>query len=257
MKYARLRIVELAPGGAEAFDTGGDELIVLPLSGACDVTVDGERFSLDGRESVFSAVSDFVYAPRDAHVEIRSAAGGRFALPAAAARNRLTARHIPAEDVPVELRGAGQASRQINNFCADDFDGADALLAVEVLTPNGNWSSYPPHKHDEDIPGVEVALEEIYYFEVSGGGFGYQRVYGGMDVLAEVRTGDRIDMPCGYHGPSMAAPGYDLYYLNVMAGPNERAWRFTDDPAHHWIRDTWAGQEMDPRLPMTSARRHA
>jgi 5-deoxy-glucuronate isomerase len=126
-----------------------------------------------------------------------------------------------------------------------------------VLTPNGNWSSYPPHKHDEDVPGVEVALEEIYYFEVSGGGFAYQRVYGGMDVLREVRSGDRIDMPRGYHGPSMAPPGYDLYYLNVMAGPNERAWRFTDDPAHAWIRGTWAGQDMDPRLPMTAAGRHA
>jgi 5-deoxy-glucuronate isomerase len=78
-----------------------------------------------------------------------------------------------------------------------------------------------------------------------------------IDVLAEVRTGDVVLIPYGYHGPSMAAPGYDLYYLNVMAEAGERAWRFTDDPAHAWIRDTWAGQEMDPRLPMTSARRHA
>jgi 5-deoxy-glucuronate isomerase len=256
MNYTRLRIVELDAGGSEAFETGGDELIVLPLGGACSVEIDGERYELEGRESVFSAVTDFAYAPRDARVEIRSEAGGRFALPAAAARERLAPRYCAAEDVPVELRGAGNASRQVNNFCADHFP-ADALLAVEVLTPNGNWSSYPPHKHDEDIPGVEVALEEIYYFEVSGGGFAYQRVYGGMDVLKEVRTGDRIDMPRGYHGPSMAAPGYDLYYLNVMAGPNERAWRFTDDPAHAWIRGTWADQEMDPRLPMTKARRHA
>ena len=256
MKYTRLRIAELEAGATDAFDTGGDETIVLPLTGACEVTVDGERFALEGRESVFSAVTDFVYAPRDAHVEIHSEAGGRFALPGAAARAKLAARYCAAEDVPVELRGAGHASRQINNFCAQPFP-ADALLAVEVLTPNGNWSSYPPHKHDEDIPGVEVALEEIYYFEVSNEGFAYQRVYGGVDVLREVRTGDRIDLPRGYHGPSMAPPGYDLYYLNVMAGPNERVWRFTDDPAHAWIRGTWADQEMDPRLPMTSARRHA
>ncbi len=256
MNYTRLRILELGAGASERFETGGDELVVLPLSGAATVDVDGERFDLEGRESVFGAVTDFAYAPRDATVTVTSEQGGRFALPAAAARTRLTPRYCPAEDVPVELRGAGSASRQVNNFCAEHFP-ADALLAVEVLTPNGNWSSYPPHKHDEDIPGVEVALEEIYYFEVSGGGFGYQRVYGGMDVLKEVRTGDRIDMPRGYHGPSMAAPGYDLYYLNVMAGPNERAWRFTDDPAHAWIRDTWAGLQMDPRLPMTSARRHA
>ena len=131
-----------------------------------------------------------------------------------------------------------------------------------MLTPGGNWSSYPPHKHDEDVPGVETVLEEIYYFEVARGGFGYQRVYSSgpgreIDITAEVRTGDAIVMPHGYHGPSMAAPGYDLYYLNVMAGPGERAWRFTDDPAHAWIRATWAEQELDPRLPLTSPRRHA
>jgi 5-deoxy-glucuronate isomerase len=257
MNYTRLRIAELDAGGIETFDTGGDELIVLPLSGACSVDIDGERYELEGRESVFSAVTDFAYAPRDAHVELRSEAGGRFALPAAAARQRLSPRYCAAEDVPVELRGAGNASRQVNNFCADHFP-ADALLAVEVLTPNGNWSSYPPHKHDEDIPGVEVALEEIYYFEVSGGGFAYQRAYGPqIDILREVRTGDTVLLPSGYHGPSMAAPGYHLYYLNVMAGPGGRQWLFTDDPAHAWIRGTWQDGEIDPRLPMSSARGEA
>jgi 5-deoxy-glucuronate isomerase len=102
---------------------------------------------------------------------------------------------------------------------------------------------------------VETALEEIYYFEVADGGFAYQRAYGPeVDILEEVRSGDTVLLPSGYHGPSMAAPGYDLYYLNVMAGAGERAWRFTDDPAHAWIRDTWADQEVDPRLPMTTAR---
>jgi 5-deoxy-glucuronate isomerase len=257
MKYTRLRIAELDAGGVERFETGGDELIVLPLTGGCTVTVDGETFTLEGRESVFSALTDFAYAPRDARVEIASEQGGRFALPAAAARTRLEPRYGAASDVPVELRGAGQASRQVNNFCSPEAFEADALIAVEVITPGGNWSSYPPHKHDEDIPGVEVALEEIYYYEVANGGFAYQRVYGKMDLLREVRSGDSIDMPAGYHGPSMAAPGYDLYYLNVMAGPGERAWRFTDDPEHTWIRGTWADQEFDPRLPMTSARREA
>jgi 5-deoxy-glucuronate isomerase len=149
-------------------------------------------------------------------------------------------------------------SRQVNNFCSPEAFAADRLIAVEVITPSGNWSSYPPHKHDEGVPGIETALEEIYYFEVAGGGFAYQRAYGpGVDILEEVRSGDTVLLPSGYHGPSMAAPGYHLYYLNVMAGPGERAWRFTDDPAHAWIRDTWAGQEVDPRLPMTSARRQS
>ena len=216
------------------------------------------NWKAEGRDGVFSAVTDFVYAPRDSEVEIASEGGGRFALPSARAQHRLEPLHVAAASVAVELRGAGQASRQINNFCGPDVGFADRLIAVEVLTPEGNWSSYPPHKHDEDIPGVETALEEIYYFEVAGGGFGYQRAYGPeVDICEEVRTGDAVLLPSGYHGPSMAAPGYDLYYLNVMAGPGERAWRFTDDPAHAWIRDSWTGKEIDPRLPMTRARGHA
>ena len=133
------------------------------------------------------------------------------------------------------------------------------MIVVEVLTPGGNWSSYPPHKHDEQREG-EVELEEVYYFEVAGAdGLAYQRVYSSgpdrqIDVLAEVRSGDLVLVPYGWHGPSMAAPGYDLYYLNVMAGPaDERAWRFCDDPAHAWVRGTWDGQELDPRLPMTGS----
>jgi 5-deoxy-glucuronate isomerase len=260
--FSGLRILELAPGASHALDTGEDELIVLPLEGSCAVTVDGERHELEGRDGVFAAVTDFAYAPRDAHVELHSSAGGRFALPSARASRRLEARYVAASDVPVELRGAGAASRQVNNFCAPDAFAADRLIAVEVLTPGGNWSSYPPHKHDEDRPGEETVLEEIYYYEVARGGVGFQRVYGSgpgrdIDVCAEVRSGDAVIMPHGYHGPSMAAPGYDLYYLNVMAGPGERAWRFTDDPAHAWIRASWAEQELDPRLPLTSSRRHA
>jgi 5-deoxy-glucuronate isomerase len=256
--FSGLRVLELAPGASHALDTGEEELILLPLNGGCRAKVDGDTFALEGRENVFSAVSDFLYVPRDARVEVASDGGGRFALSSSRADRRLEVRHVPAADVAVELRGAGQATRQVNNFCSPDAFEADRLIAVEVLTPGGNWSSYPPHKHDEDVPGVETVLEEIYYFEVADGGFGYQRVYGSgpgreIDITAEVRTGDAIVMPHGYHGPSMAAPGYDLYYLNVMAGPGERAWRFTDDPAHAWIRSTWADLQPDPRVPLTSA----
>jgi 5-deoxy-glucuronate isomerase len=259
--FSGLRVLPLAPGATHGLDTGEDELIVLPLNGACAVTVDGQRFALAGREDPFSGVTDFAYAPREARVEIATEAGGRFALAAARAEHRLAPRHVPAADVPVELRGAGRASRQVHNFCAPEAFSADRLIAVEVLTPSGNWSSYPPHKHDEDRPGEETVLEEIYYFEVAREGFGYQRVYSSgpgreIDITAEVRSGDAIVMPHGYHGPSMAAPGYDLYYLNVMAGPGERAWRFTDDPAHAWIRASWAEQELDARLPLSSPRRH-
>jgi 5-deoxy-glucuronate isomerase len=255
--YCGLRVLELAPGASHEFASGDEELLVLPLQGGCVVECGSRRFELAGRDGVFAGVSDFAYLPRDAEARVCSAGGGRFALPSALAANRLEPAYGPAEEVPVELRGAGQASRQVNNACTPASFPADKLMVVEVLTPGGNWSSYPPHKHDQQGPH-EAQLEEIYYFEIDGDqGVGYQRVYSSgpdrqIDVLAEVRDGDVVLVPYGYHGPSMAAPGYDLYYLNVMAGPApERSWRFCDDPAHAWVRGTWEGQAVDPRLPMT------
>jgi 5-deoxy-glucuronate isomerase len=253
--YSGLKVLTLRPGQSHTWATGEDEILVLPLSGSCTMTCDDATFALAGRRSVFSRVSDFCYAPRAATVTVTSSNGGTFAIPSARCTRRLEPRYGPAEQVPVELRGAGQASRQVNNFCSPGAFECDKLIAVEVLTPGGNWSSYPPHKHDE-THADEAELEEIYYFETPG--LAYQRAYGTpgrpIDVLAEVSTGDVVLIPHGWHGPSIAAPGYDLYYLNVMAGPEpERAWRFCDDPAHAWIRGTWAEQEIDPRLPMTSA----
>ncbi|MDL4819569.1 5-deoxy-glucuronate isomerase [Actinomadura opuntiae] len=255
--HTALRVLDLPDPGGHTFGTGDFEMIVLPLAGSCAVECDGERFELEGRADVFDRVSDFAYVPRDARVTVRGR--GRFALAAARCQARLEPRYGPAEDVPVELRGAGPASRQVNNFgTPEGFPFAEKLIACEVLTPGGCWSSFPPHKHDEEGPD-EAVLEEIYYFEVAGGGMAYQRVYGTperpVDVLAEVRGGDVVLIPHGWHGPSMAVPGHDLYYLNVMAGPSpERAWRICDDPAHAWIRETWQGQPIDPRLPLTSAK---
>lgn len=260
--YSGLRVVELAAGSPVEVDTGPAETLVLPLQGGCSVTVGDETHDLVGRDGVLSGPTDFSYLPRGCTATLTSAAGGRFALPSAVCEATLPFRYGSLGGVAVELRGAGPASRQVNNFCTPEVFDADRLIACEVLTPAGNWSSYPPHKHDEERPGESV-LEEIYYYEVadgpSGPGVAYQRVYGhersATDILAEVRTGDVVLIPDGWHGPSMAAPGYDLYYLNVMAGPGaERAWRICDDPAHTWVRDTWAGQPVDPRLPFGKAR---
>jgi 5-deoxy-glucuronate isomerase len=255
--WSSLRVLNLAAGESMLVDTGRAEMLVLPLAGSCVVSCGGKVFELAGRPSVFEGVSDFAYLPRNTAAQVSSAAGGRFALPGAVASRDLPFRYGAAADVPVELRGAGACSRQVNNFCTESAFEADRLLACEVITPAGNWSSYPPHKHDEDSPGESV-LEEIYYFELAGGGtgpaIGYHRVYASnprrpVDVLAEVRSGDVVLVPYGWHGPAMAVPGYDMYYLNVMAGPGERRWLICDDPAHAWIRDTWAGQQVDPRLP--------
>ncbi|MFF3447315.1 5-deoxy-glucuronate isomerase [Streptomyces sp. NPDC002667] len=240
--HSSLRVVELAPGGTHTFTTGDSEWIVLPLHGGCTVrTKDGmeeEEFQLLGRRSVFDGVSDFAYVPREARAQIASGAGGRFALAGAKCERRLPARYGPAPEVPVEARGSGDCARQVRNFAAADVFDCDRLIAVEVVTPGGNWSSYPPHKHDEHLPGVESRLEEIYYFEIEGpDGFGYQRVFpsreGGADVLAEVRTGDAVLVPDGWHGPSIAQPGHAMYYLNVMAGPGgDREWRIRFHPDH-------------------------
>ncbi len=260
--YTGLSIVELAPQEHVDLVTGDAEMLVVPLAGSCDVTCEEETFHVAGRETVFDGPTDFVYLPRDASATVTSVVGGRFALPSARCERRLTARYAPSADVPVELRGAGQSSRQVNNLCTADSYEAVNILVCEVLTPGGNWSSYPPHKHDE-ARDDESVLEEIYYYEVAPGpagpGMAYQRVYGHegaeIDVLAEVRTGDVVVIPHGWHGPSMAVPGYDLYYLNVMAGPDtERVWKIRDDPAHGWIRDTWAEQQVDERLPMGAKR---
>ncbi len=259
--WSGLRVVDLEPGGSHTLHTGDNEMIVLPLAGSFDVSSADDSAHLEGRESVFTGVSDFVYVGRGRDVTVTSAAGGRVAFPASRARKDLPFRHVPASDVSVELRGTGNCSRQVNNFCTPDTFEADRMIACEVLTPGGNWSSYPPHKHDVERDG-ETQLEEIYYFEIADGpdgpGMAYQRVYASdereIDVLTEVRSGDAVLIPHGWHGPSIAAPGYHLYYLNVMAGPgDERLWLICDDPSHAWVRATWEGQEIDPRLPLTRA----
>ncbi|MEV1174216.1 5-deoxy-glucuronate isomerase [Nonomuraea sp. NPDC049784] len=248
--YSGLRIVDLTDAPV-SFDTGDEEMLVLPLSGSCTVTIPADTFVLAGRRSVFDGPSDFAYIPIGTHVTLEGA--GRIALPSARATRALEPRYVAAAEVSVEIRGAGQATRQVNNFASPDAFDCHKLMAVEVLTPGGNWSSYPPHKHDTDNPG-EAVLEEIYYFEVNDQGIGYQRVYsserGHIDTLAEVSSGDVVLVPYGYHGPSMAAPGYDLYYLNVLAGPAEqRSMAFCDDPRHAWIRSSWEAQPTDSRLP--------
>jgi 5-deoxy-glucuronate isomerase len=256
--YSGLRVFDLDPGGSRTIITGTNELAVLPLSGGCTVEVEGHKFDLEGRESVFSRVSDFAYVPMDAEFRVTSHSGGEFALPMAEATRRMDPTYGPAEDVAVMVRGAGSTSRQINDFLMAGVGMADKLLAVEVLTPEGNFSSYPPHKHDVfDPDGPEVELEEIYYFRFSrADGYGFFRQWsadGEFDITMRAREGDVVLCPKGYHGPSIAIPGYHMYFLNAMAGPGaERIWQATDDPDHAWIKDNWDEIGPDPRLPLTT-----
>jgi len=253
-RWSSLRVLTLEAGGSQSFPSGGEELVVLPLAGQCSVDCDTEHIALAGRPDVFSGPSDFAYVPCRAAVTVSSSAGGRFAVAGAQAERQLAPRHQVMSDVAVELRGAGNCSRRIVNYCMADTYEADRILVCEVVTPSGNWSSYPPHKHDEERDG-ETELEEIYYFEIAGRpegpGAAYFKMFGTeqrpIEFLGELGDGDVVAVPHGYHGPSMAPPGYDLYFLNVMAGP-ERAWLASDDPAHAWVRATWTGQPVDPRL---------
>jgi 5-deoxy-glucuronate isomerase len=263
--HTGLKIATLEPGAAVELSASDEERIVVPLNGSFAADVDGVDFQLAGRNSVFSGPSDVLYTGTGKALTISSADGGRVAVASAPAKTSYPTRLVTAGETPVELRGAGNCSRQVHNFGTPAALEADRFIVCEVITPAGNWSSYPPHKHDEEKDG-ETSLEEIYYFETQkaansaapaeADAIGYQRVYASderpIDVAAEVRTGDVVLVPYGWHGPAMAAPGYDLYYLNVMAGPGPvRDWLISDDPHHGWIRQTWEGQDIDPRLPFT------
>jgi 5-deoxy-glucuronate isomerase len=255
--YSSLKIISMQAAGSHRFETRSDEVIVLPLSGSVVVDVGDMRCELKGRSSVFEGPTDLVYVGTGKTVTLRSEEGGRFALCGSRTEFARPVRYLSASEVPVELRGAGQSSRQVRNFGTPGSLDAGKIIACEVITPAGNWSSYPAHKHDESTD-TESELEEIYYFEIAAGpggqpGFGFMRTSSSprhdIELLEEVHDRDTVLVPHGWHGPCVAAPGFDMYYLNVMAGPGaERAWKITDHPDQAWVRDTWESQSVDPRL---------
>jgi 5-deoxy-glucuronate isomerase len=273
--WCGLRVLTLQPETEWVVPTGGSEVFVLPLAGSVRMSVAQPgaapvTYELAGRDSVFSGVTDFAYAGRDSVVTLISPGGAEVALPSARCPDRLPAAYGPASRVPIEVRGAGPCTRQVNGFGVPGaWSHASKLMACEVLTPPGNWSSYPPHKHDPTRP-CPVANEEIYYYRIAGRdqvtpdrcGFGVHHTHTGpehsaaglptLDLRARVRDHDVVLVPYGYHGPCVAAPGYPMYYLNVLAGPApDRSMAFRDDPEHAWVRGTWQDGAPDPRVPLT------
>jgi 5-deoxy-glucuronate isomerase len=270
-----LRVLRLEPGRAVTVRTHECEAYVLPLS-VSSLTVavaaaTGESevsLQLEGRPSVFDRVTDFCYVGRDSVVTLSSPIGGEVAIPLALCTTRLPAAYGAAASVPIDLRGTGRASRQVMSFGTDNgWPAAERLLACEVITPSGNWSSYPPHKHDPTDP-CTVANEELYYYRIADAdysmsvhGFGLHMTYTGpehveaslvpIDLGARVHDGDLVLVPYGYHGPCVAAPDHPMYYLNVLAGDGQRSMAFCDDPRHAAVRDSWADDPVDPRLPIT------
>jgi 5-deoxy-glucuronate isomerase len=263
--YCGLRVWTLAEGQPVSIELTEDEGVLVPLSAQdVDVSVDGEQFRLAGRQGVFDAVSDWLYVPLGSRLSIQGSAGD-IALCTARASERYPVVHASASDVPVEVRGAGRATRQVTNIATpDSFHGADRINVCEVITPGGNWSSWPPHRHD-GIGECPVANEEIYYFrigrergphgdEAGQGLFHVYTVSESVDETVTLHDGDVYLIPEGYHGPTVAPPEYPMYFLNVLAGPGEdRTMAFCDDPEHHWIRGSWTDQQPDPRLPLTTA----
>ena len=265
-KHAGVRVASLDDGGI-TMPADETERLLVPLSGSFRVAHEGTVTVLEGRASVFDGPTDVLYLGAGSRAFVRGP--GRLAVAEAPAWTRYPSRRVHRGEVPVEIRGAGRDTRQIHNFGTPDTLRAVSFIVCEVITPAGNWSSHPAHKHDQHIPGHESRLEEIYYFEAAlsrnlvprdlpagqaPDPFGMFATYsspaGEIDTNVIVRTGDIALVPHGYHGPAVAAPEYDLYYLNVMAGPDqERVWQSTDDPAQAWIRGSWKNVPPDPRLP--------
>ncbi len=248
-RYLTFGIERIATADRE---TGEEEVALVLLEGSCTVSGDGFTFELGPRAGVFEQLPWTVYLPRDTSYRIEG--GAELAVASAPAERRLEPVLQRPEEVDVEVRGAGNATRQINNMIQPGFP-AERLLVVEVLTPAGSWSSYPPHKHDENQPPDEVKLEEVYYYRAAAEpAFAFQRLYSpqrDVDDTWTVRDGDIVLVPYGYH-PFTAAPGYDFYYLNALAG-DHHSMAASDDPALAWIRDTWRELPKDPRVPLVTA----
>jgi 5-deoxy-glucuronate isomerase len=236
--YVGFEAVRLGAGETLRRETGPNEWCVVILSGKADVATRLQRWNAIGqRMSVFEKIPPYsVYVPDGEIVEITALTDLEIGICSAPGRGGRVARLIPPEEVGVEVRGKGNTERLIHNILPES-QPADSLLVVEVFTPEGNWSSYPPHKHDRDALPEESLLEETYYYRIDPAhGFAVQRVYSDDESLNEtlaVGDGEVVLVPRGYH-PVSAPPGYQVYYLNVMAGP-VRTWKFRNDPKHEWI----------------------
>ena len=257
-EYLNAAIRTLSAGQTWSGKTDDHEAVLVILGGRCGVTSDrGEWSDVGRRPDVFSGMPYALYLPR----------ATAFTVTAQTERLELAhcwvptdedhpARLVTPADVEVEIRGGGHCTRQINGILPPGSD-CHRIVCVEVYTPAGNWSSYPPHKHDaHHVDGtgqiVEADLEEIYYYKIDRpGGFALQRVYNddrSLDVTAAAYDNDVVLVPEGYH-PVSAPCGYNCYYLNFLAG-SAQSLAATDDPAHAWIKDTWL--DRDPRVPMVT-----
>jgi 5-deoxy-glucuronate isomerase len=245
-----LSFVRLTQGERYNFALAGEEGVIVVFGGQVKVESAGRTFALGGRRDVFAGMPWSLYLTL--HSTATAAAitsAAEFAVCRCRAEKPYPSRLIEPQDVEIEIRGGENATRQINHIVKPEFP-ADRILVVEVYTPSGNWSSYPPHKHDAHNPPAEVDLDEIYFYKISQPeGYAIQRVYtydGRLDETITVRDNEAILIPYGYH-PVVAAHGYHCYYLNVLGG-SARSMAASDDPHYAWVRSAW--KTKDPRLPL-------
>lgn len=239
LEYVGFKVVNLNPGAKYTEELGNVECCIVALTGKINVTDHEQAFKNIGtRESVFEKKpTDSVYISNDRVFEVEAVSQARLALCYSPSSKQLPTKLIKAEDNGIEHRGKYSNQRLVHNILPDSDPSANSLLVVEVFTESGNWSSYPPHKHDQDNLPHESFLEESYYHEINPRqGFVFQRVYTddrSLDETMSVENGDVVLVPVGYH-PVAVPDGYESYYLNVMAGPT-RIWKFHNDPNHEWI----------------------
>ncbi|GIL01317.1 MAG: 5-deoxy-glucuronate isomerase [Alphaproteobacteria bacterium] len=236
--YVGFELHRLAPGESVAQETAGREACLVWVSGRGRAAAGGHDFgALGGRASPFDGVPAALYVPAGSDWSVTAETGLELAVCTAPGRpGARPPRLIRPQDLSKETRGEGTNTRYVTNILPED-QPADSLLVVEVITPGGHTSSYPPHKHDRDALPEESLLEETYYHRLNPRqGFAFQRVYTddrSLDEALAVEDGDVVLVPRGYH-PCAACHGYDLYYLNVMAGP-KRTWKFFNAPEHAWL----------------------
>ena len=253
--YVSFAVRTLAAGETLELPANGQERAFVPLSGVAEATAGDASWTFGGRKTVFDGLGHCLYLPRDTAVVVTATTDLELAVAEAPATERHEPVLVTPDDVGIELRGGGNASRQVGSLMLPDFP-ADRLHVIEVWTPGGNWSSYPPHKHEHDVTGAdaESELEETYYYRLRDpeNGWAVQRVYSperDFDLTATVRDGELLLIPWGYH-TTVAAYGHDLYYLNVLAGPApKRTLQAFQDPCLKSTQDAWPGEGIDSRLP--------
>lgn len=238
-RYVGFGLYRLGAGESAAEATGEREALLVLVEGRAEVAAGEERYGeLGDRMNVFERTKPWsVYVPNGTEWSVRATTACTLAVCTAPGEGGHETRIIGPDDITEETRGEGANTRYIHAIAMEQADVADRLLVTEVFTPPGNWSSYPPHRHDEDdFPNITY-LEETYYHRVNPvQGFGFQRVFtedGSLDVSIAVEDHDVVLVPRGHH-PCGAPYGYELYYLNVMAGPL-RKWRFRNHPDHEWV----------------------